>query len=326
MAIQRKVVAVTGASGYIGAKLLEHLEETPGLGRLVIFDIRPMAAPVHNIASYRRDVVGPIYEELNLHRVSTLVHLAFARRASPNRRDGAAASEQNGRMLRNITEACIRANVGHLIYLSSHTVYGARASNPLPIDEDSPLNPTPGFQYAQEHRRAEQVLTEFSQATPDLKLTILRCPPVLGTMAGMGLLREFYFPGPLGAYDYNPPLQFVYDDDLARILCLAITQELPGIFNVTGDGVVFLRELNEALAMRQLLLPSSLARPLNRLAGGGFTYADHNLTRWPVIMSPARLHQATGYRFRHTARQAVSAFANSSEEVDRRLRKKAEIR
>ena len=326
MTTQRKVVAVTGSSGYIGAKLLDHLEETPGLGKLVIFDTQPMAAPIHNIAAYRRDVADPIDEELNLHRVSTLVHLAFARRTSPNRRDGAVASEQNGRMLHNIMEACIRANIGHLVYLSSHTVYGARASNPLPIGEDFPLTPAPGFQYANEHCRAEQVLTEFSQAMPDLKLTIFRCPPVLGTMAGMNLLREFYFPGPLGAYDYNPPLQFVYDDDLARILCLAITQELPGVFNVAGEGVVFLRELDEELAARQFLLPSYLARPLNRLAGGGFTYADHNLTRWPVIMSPARLHRATGYRFRHTAREAVAAFANSNGEVDWRLRKKVEIR
>ena len=326
MTTQRKVVAVTGSSGYIGAKLLEHLEETPGLGKLVTFDTRPLAAPVHNIAAYRRDVTTRIDEELNLYRVNTLAHLAFARRRSPSQRDGAIASEQNERMLESIIQSCIRANIGHLIYLSSHTVYGARADNPLPISEDSPLRPAPGFQYANEHRRAEEVLAEFSRARPELKLTIFRCPPVLGTTAGMDLLREFYFPGPLGASDYNPPLQFVYDDDLARILCLAITEELPGVFNVSGDGVVFLRELDEALAVRQFLLSSHLARPLNRLTGGGFTSADHNLTRWPVIMSAARLRQATGYRFRHTARNAVAAFANSSEEVAWRLRKKAEIR
>ena len=326
MTTQRKVVAVTGSSGYIGAKLLEHLEETPGLGKLVIFDTQPMAAPVHNVAAFRRDVSTPIDEELNLHRVNTLVHLAFARQAGPNRRDRAAAGERNRQMLRSILESCARANVRHLIYLSSHTVYGARPDNPIPIDEDFPLHPAPGFQYANDQCQAEQALLEFPQAMPELKLTIFRCCPVLGTMAGMELLREFYFPGLLGASDYNPPLQFVYDDDLARILCLAITEELHGVFNVSGDGVVFLRELAQALAMPQFLLPSTLARPLNRLTGGGFTLADHNLTRWPVIMSAARLHQATGYRFQHTAQEAVTAFANSSEEVQRRLRKKVEIR
>ena len=326
MTTQRKVVAVTGSSGYIGAKLLDHLEETPGLGKLVAFDTKPLPAPIHNIASFRRDISTPIGEELNLHRVSTLVHLAFARRSTPTRRDGAIASEQNRQMLESITESCSRANIGHLIYLSSHTVYGARPDNPLPINEDSPLQPAPGFQYANEHLRAEQALMEFSQTMPEMKLTIFRCPAVLGTMAGIAMLREFYFPGPLGASDYNPALQFVYDDDLARILCLAITQELPGVFNVPGDGVVFLNELDDALGMRQLLLPSYLARPINRLTGGGFTTADHNLTRWPILLSQAKLHSTTGYRFRHTAQEAVTAFANSNEEVDWRLRKKVEIR
>ncbi len=323
MTTQRKVVAVTGSSGYIGAKLLEHLEETPRLGKLVTFDTRPMAAPIHNIAAYRRDVADPMGEELNLHRVNTLAHLAFARGGSPKRRDRAIASDQNRRMLESVINSAIQAGIGHLIYLSSHTVYGARPDNPLPINEDSPLHPAPGFQYANEHRRAERVLTEFSQARPEVKLTILRCPPVLGTMAGMSLLREFYFPSALRASDYNPPLQFVYDDDLARILCLAITEELAGVFNVSGDGVVFLKELDEALEIRKFRLPLPLARPLNRLLGGGFTYADHNLARWPIIMSAARLHQATGYRFRHTAQEAVTAFANSIEEADWRLRKRA---
>lgn len=326
MTTQRKVVAVTGSSGYIGAKLLDHLEETPGLGKLVIFDTQPMRAPIHNVAAFRHDVSTPIHEELNLHQVNTLVHLAFVRSKSSSRRDKAAASEQNRQMLSSVLESCRRARIEHLIYLSSHTVYGARPDNPLPIGEDFPLRPSPGLQFANDHTQAELALREFSPTVPEMKLTILRCCPVLGTMSGPGLLREFYFPGLLGASNYNPPLQFVYDDDLARIICLAITRDMPGVFNVSGDGVVFLRELEKALAIRQFLLPSHLARPLNRLTGGGFTDADHNLTRWPVIVSAARLRQATGYRFRHTAMDAVNAFANSSDEVQWRLRKRVEIR
>ena len=74
MTTPQKVVAVTGSSGHIGAKLLEHLEETPGLGKLVAFDLRPLRAPVHNIAAYRMDVTEGINEELARHGVTTLVH------------------------------------------------------------------------------------------------------------------------------------------------------------------------------------------------------------------------------------------------------------
>ncbi len=326
MTTQRKVVAVTGSSGHIGTKLLEHLEETPGLGKLVAFDTRPLSAPVHNIAAFRRDVATPIHEELTRQRVTTLVHLAFVWRHGQNRRDAAAMSEQNREMLRSVMESCQRARVGHLIYLSSHTVYGARPDNPIPVLEDSPRRPSHGFPYAQDHYRAEQSLLEFAQDTPDMKVTIFRSSPALGTMTAMGLLREFYFPGWVGLSDHNPPLQFVYDDDLARILCLAITQEVSGIFNLASDGVVFLRELVQTVAAQRTQLPAGLVYPLKRLTGGTSGAYSHYLNRWPIIMSTGSLHRATGYRFRYTASQAVSALASYNEEAQQQLPKLAEIR
>ena len=315
MTTQRKIIAVTGASGYIGAKLLEHLEEMPGRGKLVIFDRGPMAAPLHDVASWHpdltaatdpRDETGLIGEELARRRVDTLVHLAFA-----HRRDGPECSDRNRLMLENVLKSGQYAGVKHLIYLSSHTVYGARPNNPLPIGEDAPLRETPGFHFANDHCRAEARLQEFAEANPEVKLTIFRSTPALGNAAGMPMLREFYFPGMVGLSGHNPPLQFVYDDDLARILCQAIAEEYTGVFNVAGDGVVYLRELTEALDIRKMLLPVSISRAVNRMAGGGHYTGDHNLARWPALISTARLRRETGYRFRHTAQEAVTAFAGA---------------
>ena len=326
MTTARKVVGVTGSSGHLGAKLLEHLEEIPGLGKLVAFDLQPLRAPVHNIAAIRKDVTEPISEELANHRVNTLVHLAFDWRGGMRRREAAETSERNAAMVRQVTRSCLDAGVQHLIYVSTHAVYGARAGTPIPVSEEWPPNPAPGFTYAQDNHIAEQALLELAEQSPEIKVTIFRSCPALGSMTSMALLRELYFPGWVGPVDYNPPLQFVSDDDLARIICQAITHELSGVFNVAGSGVVFLRELARALEVRRTQLPASIVYPLKRMTSGAFVSSSHYLDRWPLIMSTARLQKATGYRYRFTAIDAVACLVSYNEEFQENPPKLAAVR
>ena len=325
MTTQPKVVAVTGSSGYIGAKLLEHLEGAPGVRRLVTFDLLPLPAPIRNIAAFRQDVANPIDEELSRYGVNALVHLAHSNRPASNRRTSIEMANRNQDILGSVLDSCAEAGVGHFIYVSSHMVYGAGPDNPIPIGEDTPVFHDPGFAYASGHCQAERTLQEFLEGHPDTRVTILRTCPVLGTTAPRSGLREFYFAGPFATLAHNPPLQFVHDDDLARVIRLIVTAELPGVFNVAGDGVVFLRELAMSLSIGRSSLPPPVVRLLNRMAAGASAADDHGLARWPVIMSTGKLRRATGYRFLHTGRDAVAAFANSSEAAGRRGRRGEEI-
>jgi len=167
MAQQGKVVAVTGASGYIGTKLLERLEQEPGLRKLVAFDVNPPPVPIHNISIYRKNVSEPIDDELNDQGATTLVHLAFNPRRGANRREVAEIREENLETLRSVIASCAIARVGHLIYLSSHTVYGAHSDNPVPIPDDAPMRPSPDFPYAYDKHLCELALGEFAQAQDD---------------------------------------------------------------------------------------------------------------------------------------------------------------
>ena len=317
MVQQGKVVAVTGASGYIGTKLLERLEQEPGLRKLVAFDVNPLPVPFHNIAAYRKDVSEPIDDELNDQSATTLVHLAFNARRGANRREVAAIREENLETLRSVMASCARTRVAHLIYLSSHTVYGAHSDNPVPILDDAPMRPSPELPYGYDKHLCELALDEFTQAQADIKVTILRSCIVLGHGTDNFVTKAFFRPWLLGVLDDNPALQFVYDDDLARVMSIIIQKEISGTFNVAGDGVVYYREMAKIIKSKLINLPPFLAYPLVQLSWElrlqrDATSRGLDLVRWPIVMGTGKLHKATGYRFWHTALDALTAFANST--------------
>ncbi len=66
------VVAVTGASGYIGTSLLQNLEEEGAQRKLVAIDINPLPFPIHNITVHRQDVTESIEDVLRRNRVTKM--------------------------------------------------------------------------------------------------------------------------------------------------------------------------------------------------------------------------------------------------------------
>ena len=310
-----KVVAVTGSSGYIGSRLLRQLEEET-LEKLVAFDTRPPPLPIHNLASYRQDVGRPIENPLRENGVTTLVHLAFIRNQGRSRRELRNTRENNLRTLRAVLDSGSRAGVQHIIYLSSHTVYGPRRDNPVPLTELAVPRPLPDFPFGYDKFLSEQVLESFAERHPETKVTILRVSPVLGPGADKDIFRIFLNSRPLGVCGYNSPFQFLHEDDLARILSTVIQRPISGIFNVAGDGVAFYREIAEAIPVRLRCMPAVLAYPLTGCTWHLGLQRDHttahlDFMRCPILLSTAKLAQATGYRLKYTSLEALISFTNS---------------
>ena len=311
-----EVVAVTGASGYIGALLLQKLEEQGDLRKLVAIDLKPPPFPIHNIAVYREDVTEPIDELLESHRVTTLVHLAFITERGINRREVISNREANLNALQSVLNSCLRARIKHFVFLSSHTVYGANPDNPIPFSEGAPLRSSPEFPYGYDKFLSEQMINEFAAEHPEIKVTVLRPCVVLGPNADNKITRAFFRPWLLAVQDCNPPLQFLYEDDLARVLTIIIQQGIAGVFNVAGEGVVFYREVAEIIKSKLIELPAFLGYPLIRLTWRlhlqrSSTTAALDLVRYPIVLSTSKLRHTTGYRFWHTSGDALESFTNS---------------
>ena len=307
------VVAVTGASGYIGSRLLHELEADEDVARVVAIDTKPLPVPFHNVASERLDVTHPLNDVFREHRVNTVVHLAFILRPGRNSRDEEKVREANLMSMRNVLKACRVAGVSNFVYLSSHTIYGAHKDNPVPITEEAPPRPTQGFQYACDKAMCEEVVHEFSAENPDVSVTVLRSCVVMGPGADNYVTRAFFKPILLGVRGYDPPLQFVHEDDMARLLHTLIMQPCPGVFNVAADGVVHYTRLANLSQRTLVFLPSAIAYPLTQIAWNVGIQKDSpavglDFIRYPIVLSTGKLKSETGVRFVFTSEEALSAY------------------
>ena len=97
-------IAVTGAAGYVGSRLVARLESEPGVERILAIDIRPPPTEYGPKVFYlQHDVRAPFADEFARHGIETVVHLAYVLRPGRNR---AAVQSVNVDGARNVLKAC----------------------------------------------------------------------------------------------------------------------------------------------------------------------------------------------------------------------------
>ena len=305
-------VAVTGSSGYIAGRLIRRLECSADVEFILAADIRPPTERYsHKVEFAPLDVTSPFPDLFAEHRIDAIVHLAYI--LNPGRR-GATARRVNVDGTDNVLDACARAGVRHVIYLSSASVYGPRAGNPDFLTELDPTCPISGFQYSEDKAEAEVRLLRFTESGPSTVVTILRVCPVMGPNADNFIARAFRKPLLPMIGDADPPMQFLHEDDLEEILFRCLERRLPGIYNAAGDGTILWSEMADAMGVPTLRLPETAWRSLIWTAWhigiqsdsppGGLDFIRY---RWTV--SAEKLKAALDTEFEHTSREAWESFA-----------------
>ena len=101
----------------------------------------------------------------------------------------------------------------------------------------------------------------FARRRPDVRVTTLRCANVIGPHVVSPLTSYFRLPVIPTVLGFDARLQFLHEQDLMDVLSHAVRTELPGTFNVAGDGVLMLSQ-----ALRRLQRPTV---PMPGFAVGG---------------------------------------------------------
>ncbi|MFM2355495.1 MAG: hypothetical protein RLZZ528_1231 [Pseudomonadota bacterium] len=236
-------VAVTGATGFIGAGLVPALvaagaEVTAILrtgheaGRISRAGARPVVAPLHDAGAMTRALSG----------AEALVHLAY---------DVRAGGGENLRAFDGLIAGAGAAGVGHIVHLSSAVVYRDWPAGR--IDEASPLSDDPESTYRGAKVAMEKRLESLGNSAVILQPTIVWGPgSALWTEAPLRRLKAggIVLPDPPG----RAPL--IHVDDLVAAILAAALRQGKGCerFLISGRETVTWRDLFDGYA---------------RIAGGG---------------------------------------------------------
>jgi UDP-glucose 4-epimerase len=290
-------VAITGCSSRFAQVLLPLLQQDPEIEQIIGIDLAPPAATYEKLQFHRQDIRAPGLEKL-FASCDCMVHLAFVV-TRPYAMPLAEAADINLRGTWNACRAAAEAGVRKLIVSSSIAAYGILSDNQEALTETSPLRGLYTTFYYSQHKHANEIWLDGLQlAFPDLLITRLRPCIVMGPhQAGAALLlapNNMHF---TTAQSYHTRIQFVHEDDLASAFHATVRHDLPGAYNVVGDGAEPLPKIAQTLGLQVVELPRELLlEQAEKLWKDGLTTAGPEWVSGEseLICSNQKL-KATGY-------------------------------
>lgn len=303
-------IAVTGAAGYIGRRLVERLLADDTVERVIAADVRPAPLAHSKLTYLRQDISAPLEVAFRDAGVEAVVHLAFVLRQTRKR---AESRRVNVEGMANVLRACGAVGAMRLVLMSSSTIYGPHSDNAALITEDQPLRPPARFDYAVDKADCEALCREYGSKHPESVLTILRGCVVMGPNAKNFITAALDKPVLIGVRGADPPMQFLHEDDLVHVLWECLRGTYPGVFNIAGPGEVRWSEIVRLAGKPMISFPEPLAYGLTNATWCLHLQNDSpgvglDFIRWPWTVSTAKLEREFGYAFRYTSQEALGSY------------------
>jgi len=311
-----KKVLVTGVSGYIGGALCRRLEHADWCVRVDGCDLRAPLDKADKVHYRELDINDPgLAEWVADCAPDVVVHLAFV--LNPMH-DEARMRRINVGGTRAVLHAAAAAGTRQVMVASSGTAYGAWPDNPVPLHETDPIRPHPTFQYAREKAEVETLCADFMAAHPEVVFSIIRPCVLYGPNVRNYLSRMLTgLPTVVGLAGYDPDLQFVHEDDVARAILTILEKDARGAFNIAPPDTLTMEETLGMTGKRVVRLPEWVLVPLAdfmwrhriNVLGAPSSFLDY--LRYPWVLDSGRLVDELEFEFRYTSREALTVMLRS---------------
>ncbi|MGB3437450.1 MAG: NAD-dependent epimerase/dehydratase family protein [Actinophytocola sp.] len=297
-----RIVLVTGVADQLGGRLAARLADDPEIERVLGVDTAPSSVPRSTRVEFvRADIRDPrIAKVLTSARVDTVVH------AAP--RPGPGAKERNVIGTMQLLAACQRAEtVRKLVVKSTAEVYGGGADAPAVFTEQDAAAKGDAAEI-------EGYALGLARRRPEVVLTIMRLAEIIGPHVDNALTRYFSLPVVPTVLGFDARVQFLHIDDALAVLERATTHDLPGVFNVGGDGVLMLSQAIRRAGRIPLPMPKAAIGPATRLTGGGVELSPSlsRLLSYGRVIDTTRLKTAFGFTPKWTTTTAFDDYVRGS--------------
>jgi nucleoside-diphosphate-sugar epimerase len=283
-------VLVTGATGFIGRRLVQRLLATRGADAIVCL-VKPPATPLEAGAldSYRASGIHLIEGNLTHQPVSAVppptVDVVFHLGANIDTDASEADLVVNHSGTRNLLDWLAPVARGaRIVYASSVAVHDRDASPTGPIDENSPL--VPRTLYGKTKLQGETILRERS-AVDGYTWTIARLPTVYGPGQKAGglfdTMIELASAGALlGRIDWPGRTSIIYVDDVADVMI-----DLAGRPDAAGEIVCLASDESHTVGEIARIVGRVVGRPVRPLRVPGIVWSVGQAVVWNRAVAAA---------------------------------------
>jgi UDP-glucose 4-epimerase len=306
-------ILVTGLGTFWGSKLAQHLEQQPGVDLVVGVDTRDPRLPLERTEFVRADSSYSILQRIvHATQVDTILHTHLV--VDSTEVSGRALHEVNVIGTMNLLAAAGAAGspVRKVVLKSSSLVYGSTFEDPFWFREETPRTKPPKTRVERSLLEVASIVRDFAEDNPHVVVTKLRFANVLGQDVDTVFSRILRKPAVPDIMGFDPRLQFVHEDDVTGALAYATLNDVPGVYNVAGDGVLPWSEVCTIAGKRRIPMPPVLtgwaAEPMRLVRVLDLPPEVLALLRYGRAIDNRRYKQA-GYRYDHTTLGTVHAFA-----------------
>ncbi len=288
-------VLITGAAGCLGQVLIPRLLADARVSAVIAHDQRPLRLDHQKLRTLVGDIRDPAVGRA-ARGVDAVVHMAFVVIES-----GLGRERRNRTLAREINVGGTQALVDaldpktRLVHLSSASVYGTSRE---PLTEAAEMKPLPGFRYAEDKVRAEELV--MAAAKDGLSALRLRPHIILGSYAQPFLRGALRLPVYARLPPPAPPLQVVHEQDVAAAILAALFSEATGAIHLACEDQMSFEAMQRHLHRHAFAVSPRAAQRAARFA---FRYLGIGPDpSWsagldcPLVLDSARARAVLGWR------------------------------